>query len=108
MSRHIVRMKHPASWHGESWREALMLGNGLTGILVHGAIAEETIQINRFDLWHGGNEGRDIPDISDTFAKMRSDIQNVTILLRTRTRWLAHSITRDIPQVLRHLIRWDI
>lgn len=76
MSRHIVRMKHPASWHGESWREALMLGNGLTGILVHGAIAEETIQINRFDLWHGGNEGRDIPDISDTFAKMRSDIQN--------------------------------
>ena len=76
MSRHIVKMKHPAAWHGESWREALMLGNGLTGILVHGAIAEETIQVNRFDLWHGGNAGGEIPDISDTFAKMRSDIQN--------------------------------
>lgn len=74
MSRHIVKMKHPASWHKEMWREAMMLGNGLTGMLVHGAIAEETVQFNRYDLWHNGNDGGEIPDISDVFRGMREEI----------------------------------
>ncbi len=74
MDRNIVKMKRPASWHGEMWRTALMLGNGFTGILVHGAAAMETIQFNRHDLWHGGYDGDEIPDVSDTFKEMRRKI----------------------------------
>ncbi|MBR4959680.1 MAG: glycoside hydrolase N-terminal domain-containing protein [Clostridia bacterium] len=74
MNRHLITVHHPASWHGELWRDALFLGNGLSGILMQGAIAEETIRCNRFDLWHGGNPGGEIPDISDTFRDMRAQI----------------------------------
>ncbi len=74
MNRHILKMKHPASWHNDQWREALMLGNGLTGVLMHGAIAEERIQFNRHNLWRGGNPGGEIPDISETFRAMRKQI----------------------------------
>ncbi|MBQ8641981.1 MAG: glycoside hydrolase N-terminal domain-containing protein [Clostridia bacterium] len=74
MNRHILKINRPASWHGELWRDALFLGNGLSGILMHGAIAEETIQCNRYNLWHGGSPGGEIPDISHTFAEMREKI----------------------------------
>jgi len=74
MEKHRIIINHPASSHGELWRDALRFGNGLSGILVHGAIAEETIQCNRYDLWHGGSPGGEIPDISDTFREMRAQI----------------------------------
>jgi len=74
MNRHILRMKRPASWHDGQWRDSLRLGNGLTGALIHGAIAEETIQFVRHDLWHHGDPGGQIPDISDTFRQMRQKI----------------------------------
>ena len=70
MNRHIYTLQKPASWHGEAWREALPLGNGLTGVLILGAIAEESIIFNRHDLWQGGGD-RPIPDVSDTFREMR-------------------------------------
>jgi len=74
MSRHIYTLKKPASCYGELWREALPLGNGLTGVLIGGAIAEEHIQFNRHDLWHGAGNGGEIPDVSDTFRAMRENI----------------------------------
>ena len=67
-------MRKPASWHDELWREALPLGNGLTGVLINGAIADESIQFNRHDLWHGKGDGGAIPDITDTFQSMRASI----------------------------------
>lgn len=76
MNRHIYSLRKPASWYGEMWREALPLGNGLTGVLIPGAIAEEKIQFNRHDLWHGGNDGGEIPDVSDAFRKMREYIDS--------------------------------
>ena len=72
MSRHIYTLHKPASWYGEMWREALPLGNGLTGVLVPGAIADEQIQFNRHDLWHTVRNADRIPDVSDTFRKMRA------------------------------------
>lgn len=54
MSRHIYTLKKPASWAKELWREALPLGNGLTGILIPGSVGREEITFNRFDLWEGG------------------------------------------------------
>ena len=74
MSRHIYTLSRPASWPHEEWREALPLGNGLTGALIPGSIAAEHILFNRHDLWHGGNEGGEIPDISDTFRAMRDSL----------------------------------
>ena len=74
MNRHIYIMRKPASWHGELWREALPLGNGLTGALVTGAIADESIQFNRHDLWHGKGDGGAIPDVTETFQNMRAFI----------------------------------
>ncbi len=74
MSRHIYTMKTPAGWHKELWREALPLGNGLTGALVPGAIGTEQITLTRHDLWEGGTECT-IPDVSDTIRAMREAIE---------------------------------
>ena len=70
MNRHIYTLRKPAGWHREAWREALPLGNGLTGVLIPGAIAEESIAFNRHDFWLGGGD-EPVPDISDTFREMR-------------------------------------
>ena len=70
MSRHIYTLKKPAAWHKELWREALPLGNGLTGVLIPGAIGKESIHFNRHDLWEGGYD-RPIPDVTDAIRRMR-------------------------------------
>lgn len=104
MNRHVVKMKHPASCHGEPWREALMLGNGLTAILVHGAVAEETIQFNRYNLWHHGNAGSEIPDISDTFSDMREKIQTGDYIGANQNLMAAALRSRDMPPARRFLV----
>ena len=58
MSRHIYTLKKPASWAKELWREAMPLGNGLTGILIPGSVGREEITFNRFDLWEGATTAR--------------------------------------------------
>ncbi|MBO4326693.1 MAG: glycoside hydrolase N-terminal domain-containing protein [Clostridia bacterium] len=73
MSRHLYTIDRPASCYGQVWREALPLGNGFTGVLIYGAIAEETVHFNRYDLWENGVDGA-VPDMTDTFRKMREDI----------------------------------
>ncbi len=70
MSRHIYTLKKPASWHKELWRDALPLGNGLTGVLIPGAIGKECIHFNRHDLWEGGCD-REIPDVTHAIKAMR-------------------------------------
>ena len=75
MSRHIYTLKKPASWHKELWREALPLGNGLTGILIPGAIGKEQITFNRFDLWEGGFD-REIPDVTHAITAMRAALDH--------------------------------
>lgn len=71
MNRHVYTLRKPAGWHREAWREALPLGNGLTGVLIPGAIAEESITFNRHDFWLGGGD-EPVPDISETFREMRA------------------------------------
>jgi len=74
-TRHTTYSRRPASWHGELWREAMFMGNGLSGALVRGSIAEEVISFNRFDLWHGGSDTMPIPDVSEAFHEMRRLIE---------------------------------
>ncbi|MBQ4353645.1 MAG: glycoside hydrolase N-terminal domain-containing protein [Clostridia bacterium] len=76
MNRHIYTLKKPASCYGEMWRDALPLGNGLTGVLIPGAAACESIHFNRHDLWHGGGENSAVPDVSDAFRAMRKFIDD--------------------------------
>jgi len=71
MSRHIYTLKKPASWHKELWREALPLGNGLSGLLIPGAIGNEHLTFTRHDLWEGADE-RPVPDVTDTLYEMRA------------------------------------
>ena len=70
MTRHVYTIKKPASWHNELWREALPLGNGLTGVLIPGCIGKELIYFNRHDLWEGGVD-KAPEDITDSFFEMR-------------------------------------
>ena len=70
MSRHIYTIKTPAGWHKEQWREALPLGNGLTGVLIPGEIGNETVTFNRHDLWEGGSDPP-VPDVTSAFYTMR-------------------------------------
>lgn len=70
MSRHIYTLKKPAGWHKELWREALPLGNGLTGVLIPGAIGAEQITLTRHNLWEGGYD-REIPDVTHAIRSMR-------------------------------------
>ena len=72
-NRHIYTLRKPAGWHRETWREALPLGNGLTGVLIPGAIAEESITFNRHDFWQGGGD-EPVPDITHAFREMRACI----------------------------------
>ncbi len=72
--RHTVLLKRPASWRGDMWRTALAGGNGLTGVLVHGAVALESVQLNRHELWYGGGRSGGLPDLSDTLGRMREGI----------------------------------
>lgn len=66
----VVRLRKPASWHGEMWREALPTGNGIIGAAVYGAIASETILVNHGDLWHWGKRSP-LLDVSHTLQEVR-------------------------------------
>lgn len=70
MSRHIYTLKKPAGWHKELWREALPLGNGLSGVLIPGAIGNEHITFTRHDLWEGA-VSCPVPDVTSTLYEMR-------------------------------------
>ena len=46
------------------------LGNGLTGVLIPGAVGKEEITFNRHDLWEGGFDC-EIPDVTHAIKSMR-------------------------------------
>jgi len=65
-----MRMKYPASWWRNMWREALPSGNGTIGAAVYGGVQDETILINHGELWHWGRKD-ELPDVSHTLAETR-------------------------------------
>lgn len=46
---HIIKYNKPA----KKWREALPLGNGLTGIMIYGSLRKECLCFNDCTLWSG-------------------------------------------------------
>jgi alpha-L-fucosidase 2 len=53
-----------------SWKEALPLGNGQLGALVHGRICREVLTLNHERLW-GGAITKPLPDISAKLSEVR-------------------------------------
>ena len=70
MRSYTVFSKMPASSRDGMWKESFPSGNVITGIGVFGGTENETIYINRGDLWAGIRSGA-LPDVSETLARMR-------------------------------------
>ena len=65
-----MKMKRPASWWNDNWREGTPLGNGLHGALMYGNTVKERIMLTHTKLWREGRS-MEIPDVSDVLPKMR-------------------------------------
>lgn len=65
-----MKMKRPASWWNDNWREGTPLGNGLHGALMYGNTAFEKIMLTHTKLWREG-KSMEIPDVSDVLPEMR-------------------------------------
>jgi alpha-L-fucosidase 2 len=60
--------KQPA---GNTWENALPIGNGRLGAMVYGNVAKETIQLNEHTLWSGGPNRNDNPLALDSLSVLR-------------------------------------
>ncbi len=56
---------------GNTWENALPIGNGRLGAMVYGNVSTETIQLNEHTLWSGGPNRNDNPLALDSLAEMR-------------------------------------
>lgn len=70
VTRDSLVMQYPASWWRDTWREALVCGNGHTGASFYGGTKVQTIMITDGDLWYGGKEAK-TPDVHDHLRIMR-------------------------------------
>ena len=72
-SKYILQMKYPSKWWQSRWREAIPLGNGITGASVYGAVWDETIMLTHTDLWWK-SVTPDLPDVSYTVPQIREKL----------------------------------
>lgn len=56
---------------GNTWENALPIGNGKLGAMVYGNVAKETIQLNEHTLWSGSPNRNDNPLALDSLALLR-------------------------------------
>lgn len=67
-------MSVPELWYQQpatEWTEALPIGNGRLGAMVHGGIGREELQLNESTLWSGGPYQPINPDALPNLAKVR-------------------------------------
>lgn len=60
--------RHPA----REWTEALPVGNGRLGAMVHGGVGREDVQLNEATLWSGGPYQPINPSAAPNLAEVRS------------------------------------
>lgn len=58
-------------WPASKWEDAMVSGNGLSGVMQYGGQPEETLIFNNHQFLRPGNGGDPIPDMSDMLAPMR-------------------------------------
>lgn len=56
---------------GQTWENALPIGNGRLGAMIYGNVATETIQLNEHTLWSGGPNRNDNPLAPDSLSVIR-------------------------------------
>ena len=66
-TRDTLTMHYPASWWRDTWREALVCGNGHMGASFYGGTRLQTIMITDGELWYGGLEDI-LPDVHDALS----------------------------------------
>ena len=71
LTRDSIYMQYPSSWWRETWREALVSGNGHTGVSFYGGTKEQTLMITDGGLWYGG-EANKLPDVHHALERMRN------------------------------------
>ena len=54
LTRDSIYMQYPSSWWRETWREALVSGNGHTGVSFYGGTKEQTLMVTDGGLWYDG------------------------------------------------------
>lgn len=59
-----------------SWNEALPLGNGRLGCMIHGRTGTELICLNEDSVWYGGPQDRVPKDALDKLPKLRELVRN--------------------------------
>ena len=57
--------------HAQDWLEALPLGNGRLGAMVHGRVVRERIQVNEDSLWEGERLDRCNPRAGEALPQIR-------------------------------------
>ncbi|WOK04930.1 glycoside hydrolase family 95 protein [Imperialibacter roseus] len=56
---------------GDTWENALPVGNGRLGAMVYGNVEKETIQLNEHTVWSGGPNRNDNPLALDALPEIR-------------------------------------
>ncbi|MFD2570539.1 glycoside hydrolase N-terminal domain-containing protein [Spirosoma soli] len=56
---------------GQTWENALPIGNGRLGAMVYGNVPKETIQLNEHTVWSGGPNRNDNPDALAALPEVR-------------------------------------
>lgn len=56
---------------GQTWENALPIGNGRLGAMVYGNVVTETVQLNEHTLWSGGPNRNDNPLAIDSLPAIR-------------------------------------
>lgn len=81
------------------WEEALPIGNGRLGAMAHGAIGQETLQMNEDSVWYGGPMDRVNPDALPNLSELRELILQGRIAEAERLARLAFT---GVPESQRH------
>lgn len=79
----------------ESWEEALPLGNGFLGAMIHGRTRKELIEFNEDSLWSGGPTERYNPLSIDYINKIRSLLSEGEV--EEAEKWAERSFLPLIP-----------
>lgn len=59
---------------GETWENALPIGNGRIGAMIYGNFPEEIIQLNEETVWSGSPNRNDNPDALEALPEIRKSI----------------------------------
>ena len=81
------------------WNEALPLGNGRMGAMVHGGTMVERIAMNEDSLWYGGFRDRVNPDARAALPRVRQLLREGQY---AEAGWLADEALTALPQGQRH------